>query len=586
MDNLLSKSLYGVVYLMGLNFLTHGLTFVLNTLIVRMVQTNVFGFASVPLQLLVSTILFLSREAFRNACQRSAEGDVGDKRWQREWERKLTNLSWAVVPLGVAVTLATFALSVLTASPEERALDNYHLVVFLTGTAAFIELLSEPLYIFTLRFLLYRPRVVVEGTAAFLRCVATFLLVYFYPHLGALAFSFSWLVYSLTITLGYYSYFFYCIATNKPQLPAEPSRRESEPAVRTADATSRRDDGDDDGKDEKETRLVFPLRSISELFPQSGPTGWVDWDRVVLLRQFYWQSIQMYILTEGQKYLLKWTQTLEHIAIFSLVNNLGSLVVRFVFMPVEQVCNSLFSKYSELGPKKTAAVLTLLLKCLLLIGLCFVAFGPNYSFLLLDLMYTSKFSATDAPFILGLYCFYVALMAINGTTEAFTRAVSTPSDIKVYNYLLIGFSCTYVVAAMNLIPYFDTAGLILADCLSMSLRIAYCSYFIREFFREHSKTLKGKERENECGEYTFFRFRQCCPSNKVLVALVVSFMVTRLSEMILFSDKPHYTLLHAAAHVGIGGACLLAVLLTLFLTERRFLQDMRSVWRTRKPKAL
>jgi hypothetical protein len=110
---------------------------------------------------------------------------VGDKRWQREWERKLTNLSWAVVPLGVAVTLATFALSVLTASPEERALDNYHLVVFLTGTAAFIELLSEPLYIFTLRFLLYRPRVVVEGTAAFLRCVATFLLVYFYPHLGA-----------------------------------------------------------------------------------------------------------------------------------------------------------------------------------------------------------------------------------------------------------------------------------------------------------------------------------------------------------------------------------------------------------------
>jgi oligosaccharide translocation protein RFT1 len=44
-----------------------------------------------------------------------------------------------------------------------------------------------------------------------------------------------------------------------------------------------------------------------------------------------------------------------------------------------------------------------------------VAFGPNYSFLLLDLMYTSKFSATDAPFILGLYCFYVALMAINGT---------------------------------------------------------------------------------------------------------------------------------------------------------------------------
>jgi hypothetical protein len=52
--------------------------------------------------------------------------------------------------------------------------------------------------------------------------------------------------------------------------------------------------------------------------------------------------------------------------------------------------------------------------------------------------------------------------------------------------------------------------------------------------------------------------------SQVLVAFVVSFVVTRLSEMILFSDKPHYTLLHAAAHVGIGGACLLAVLLTLY----------------------
>jgi hypothetical protein len=98
---------------------------------------------------------------------------------------------------------------------------------------------------------------------------------------------------------------------------------------------------------------------------------------------------------------------------------------------------------------------------------------------------------------------------------------------------------------------------------------------------------------------------------QVLVAFVLSFVVTRLSETILFSAKPHYTLAQAAAHVAIGGACLMAVLITLyapftlhlfviiilitltidghfirapmtrFLTERRFLQDMRSVWHTR-----
>lgn len=84
---------------------------------------------------------------------------------------------------------------------------------------------------------------------------------------------------------------------------------------------------------------------------------------------------------------------------------------------------------------------------------------------------------------------FLLMLFAAGTTEAFTRAVSTPSDIKVYNYLLIGFSCTYVVAAMNLIPYFDTAGLILADCLSTSslhslglLRLTHTHY------RSHSRS--------------------------------------------------------------------------------------------------
>lgn len=53
-----------------------------------------------------------------------------------------------------------------------------------------------------------------------------------------------------------------------------------------------------------------------------------------------------------------------------------------------------------------------------------------------------------------------------GTMEAFTRAVSSPENIKVYNFLLIVFSCLYVGAAVYLIPRFDIIGLIVAECLS------------------------------------------------------------------------------------------------------------------------
>jgi hypothetical protein len=85
---------------------------------------------------------------------------------------------------------------------------------------------------------------------------------------GALAFSFSWLVYSLTITLGYYAYFFYNILTNKPL--SEERKLSVEPEVE-----KKEDESESDSSDTAEPRLAFPLRSIRELFPRSGPTGYV-----------------------------------------------------------------------------------------------------------------------------------------------------------------------------------------------------------------------------------------------------------------------------------------------------------------------
>jgi len=143
------------------------------------------------------------------------------------------------------------------------------------GLAAFIEVLSEPLYIFTLRFLLYRPRVVIEGTASFFRCITTFLLVYCYPSLGivditdiydlgvnheyenqtgALAFSFSWLVYSFIIFSGYYAYFFYRILNN----PCPEGRLEERKNAHTGPS---------------DINLSFPLRSVRELFPRPSTSG-------------------------------------------------------------------------------------------------------------------------------------------------------------------------------------------------------------------------------------------------------------------------------------------------------------------------
>jgi len=48
------------------------------------------------------------------------------------------------------------------------------------------------------------------------------------------------------------------------------------------------------------------------------------------------------------------------------------------------------------------------------LGLVIATFGPNFSFLLLHLLYTEVYSQTSAPAVLGWYCIYVLFMALNG----------------------------------------------------------------------------------------------------------------------------------------------------------------------------
>jgi len=215
-------------------------------------------------------------------------------------------------------------------------------------------------------------------------------------------------------------------------------------------------------------------------------------------------------------------------------------------------------------------VVTVLLKCMLLVGMTFMAFGPNYAYLLLDMLYGERYSHTEAPTILAAYCFYVALMAINGITEAFTRAASEPKDIRVYNVMLVLFSGIYVCCAVVLIPWYRNIGLIAAECINMGMRIAFCVSFIHRFF--------GKQRPA-------VSIRACLPSILVCAVFLFSFVVTHFSESFFFTRADEYsrvyTLRHAATHVGVGCGCLLAICTTLYFTERRFVGEILDLYRHR-----
>ena len=66
-------------------------------------------------------------------------------------------------------------------------------------------------------------------------------------------------------------------------------------------------------------------------------------------------------------------------------------------------------------------LLIALVKAATVIGLVFVAFGANYTNLLIYLMLGPTWGATAAPTVLAWYCLYVLTMGINGITEGVPR---------------------------------------------------------------------------------------------------------------------------------------------------------------------
>jgi len=87
-------------------------------------------------------------------------------------------------------------------------------------------------------------------------------------------------------------------------------------------------------------------------------------------------------------------------------------------------------------------MLTTIIKIVLLIGLVFITFGPNYSYSLIRIVLGEKWSETEAPTfffffkiilffltidnflslilifrVLSWYCCYILTMALNGVTE-------------------------------------------------------------------------------------------------------------------------------------------------------------------------
>ena len=247
------------------------------------------------------------------------------------------------------------------------------------------------------------------------------------------------------------------------------------------------------------------------------------------------------------------------------------------------------------------------------LGLLFVSFGTSHTATLLTLLPGARWAgARGAVATLSWYCVYVLLLAVNGSLEAFAHAVATPAQVTtpapprrgdtVSRRALSAFCVLFAdqvqslggaqivafvlfaCAANPAMSRRGTAGLVLANCVSMGVRIVYCAVFVARYFAPRGE----QHREPAIPS----PLRRALPAPLVLGAFVVSFCLTHLSEAsrrrgLDGIEQPSAQQLVSAhgAHVARGVLCLASVAAAFVFSERAFVRDLRDLRRSGAAKA-
>lgn len=531
--------------------LSRGLTFFLNVFTLRAVGVASFGVSSVNLLLLEATVLMLAREAIRRACPRFAPSctsagalSEGTHRTgpAAERRRRMLNVAWLSPALGV-LAAAAVTPAFLSHRPAglDGADDEYRRSLLLTAAASVLTLVGEPLYVLADCHVMFELRAKVEAAAVFARCAVTYALVVHFGG-GLAAFAWAHMAYAAVFSGAYAVQMLRTVRANRAAVAASAATRPPH------------------------------LDSASDLLPSCGAGGFSP-ELAWLAASFAGQSALKLVLTEGEKLVLMlFGAGADDSGVYGLVQNLGSLVARLLFLPLEESC---FAEFSNLlgggrdrrpGARAEAGrLLGTVVKLVSLVGLVFVAFGPSYSFVLFDVLYGAKWSGTDAPFVLSVYCVYILFIAVNGVTEAFITATIPQRDMRAYNAMLVAFSMVYLAGAAALVSY-GPAGVIAANCANMLARVAYSARFARAYFAPDEAS----------------RLRSAAlPRAATVAALALCSLLTRLSFRYHAVDECG-TLSCYARHVAVGAACLAGFGAVFWRSERAFVAAVRDVWARRR----
>lgn len=598
-------------------------SFVLNSLLIRYVNTELIGTCNFRLQLLHSTIVFLAREPFKRAFPNiklllsrnekllnksktpsvNADDDENDKlKRQRESNvssfRLFINSVWLTLPNGVLLSIIFgYIWMFVLEKPDETLVANYELSVVFCCMSCCLELCAEPFNAAANLYYLAKQKVIAEAISLFFYNTSFVALAIFVPSLGSMSFSIGCMIYSTIFVFTTARLVIKNVNLNEANKPI------LKQLVHSSQLT---------------IKHFFPISdsSLKQSSSSSSSTinlaaKWFDIEYLKYVKSFYFQSIFKQLLTEGERYLITLFNllTISESGVYDIINNLGSLIARFIFLPIEDqsyiyFTNSFKRGYtykkqeeeaSETNAKKdlenpsnlnktttttnnSKRIFENLLKTVSLVGILVLVFGQSYAQLGLQIYGGDKLGKNFLYInMLRFHCVYLFLLAVNGVTESFYNATMSESQLNSHNYRLIKFSVIYLVNVLLLAKWLHIYGFVIANCLNMMLRIYYSIKHILKVFQGYkylndSYRSSGSADDVHDANDSYDIQKILLPQNFVLFTLILSLLLTKFSENIYWHNTVsldgfinQYTILHLI--IGAFSGCL--TLLVIYKKENQ-----------------
>ncbi|CAB3383960.1 Hypothetical predicted protein [Cloeon dipterum] len=394
-QSLLTSSLQNISFGIVLQITVRIITFLSNACVLRYISPDALGLMNVRLLLLESTILFVSREAFR----KSTLDNVRNHNWPL-----VINLIWVTFPMSIIISLLlSYVWLDLLEAPPPQLQSQYVVGVWIMSLSCIIESTCEAPLLVANAFLFNKLKVALNLLHIGVRTLVFLPLVLSNPSSAVHAFSAAQMVGTIAIVLGYYGYFHHHVKTPKKDFPF------------------------------KTLRDFLPRLDLQEWVHR--PLAWLTWSlfKTMAVKQ---------LLTEGERYVMTITGVLSltQQGVYEIVNNLGTLPARLLFRPIEESCYFYFAQLYRRGERVTdlnkehmeeaSKLLYYAMRCTMVFGLTVMAFGFSYSRLLLFL-YGGETLATDTgTVLLRAHCTAILFLAINGITEAFGQSAMSKEQLS------------------------------------------------------------------------------------------------------------------------------------------------------------